>query len=267
MKKEQLRDIEKKWLETREQYGADCIRHFPLPVICAGSLADAEYITDELVHFIYKKKLLEKTYSGHADYLICPAPYTGQSSRSFPLIQEIYRLIRNAGGCYGAYRGVILMDVSEWSGHFRENYFDILLSYLADLSVSGIVPFFYADSRKAGEEMPLLCALVSSYFRSVQISLGPEDLYEHAVSLLQEKGVRMDESASEYLEGFIREAARSPLFHGAESVGHICDSILSGSMSGRKRGLLKEKSLKDVIQASGCMEIYRERSVQTIGFR
>lgn len=262
-----MNKIKKKWRQTRDQYGADCVTHMPVPVISEGSLADAEKMAGELASYLYKEKIMGKTNAGHVDYLFCPAPYTPRNDRNFYLIQDLYDLIRSAGGYYGPYRGVLLVDVTEWTGHFREKYFDIFLSYLADLRMDGNVPFFYVDSRKTETDMTMLNTVISSYFLSIPIIFNTEELREYAVSMLADKGVLMDDSAVEYLGAFLREASRSPLFHGTESVGRICESILL--KRGKKAGSrpMNGQNLKNVIATSGYEEIYKEKAAKTIGFR
>lgn len=261
-----MNKIKKKWRWARKQYGADCVRCIPVPLISAGALADAEKMTEELADYLYKAKILGKTSAGHEDYLFFPVPYTSQHDRDFYLIQDLYDLLRSAGGYYGPYRGVLLVDVTEWVGHFKEKYFDIFLSYLADLRMDGILPFFYVDSRKAEADMNMLGAVISSYLLSIPIIFDAEELREVAVSMLADQGVRMDDSALEYLRTFLQEASRSPLFHGTESVGHICESILNkrGSKANRP---MNEQNLKKAIDASGYAEIYKDKPVKTIGFR
>ena len=262
-----MNKIKKKWRWTRDQYGTDCVTRIPVPVISAGALTDAEKMTRELADYLYQEKILGKTNSVHEDYLFCPAPYTPRNDRNFYLIQDLYDLIRIAGGYYGPYRGVLLVDVTEWTGHFKEKYFDIFLSYLADLRMDGTVPFFYVDSRKAEADMTMLNAVISSYFMSIPIVFDAEELREYAVSMLADKGVWMDDSALEYLGTFLKEASKSPLFHGTESVGHICESILHKRGSRAGSMLMNGQNLRNAIAASGYDEIYKEKAAKTIGFR
>ena len=90
-----------------------------------------------------------------------------------------------------------------------------------------------------------------------------EELREYAISMLADKGVLMDDSALEYLGTFLREASRSPLFHGTESVGRICESILL--KRGKKAGSrpMNGQNLKNVIASSGYDEIYKEKAGKT----
>ena len=78
-----MNKIKKKWRQTRDQYGADCVTRIPVPVISAGSLADAEKMTGELAGYLYIEKILGKTNAGHGDYLFCPAPYTPRNDKNF----------------------------------------------------------------------------------------------------------------------------------------------------------------------------------------
>ena len=63
-----MNKIKKKWRQTRDQYGADCVTRIPVPVISAGSLADAEKMTGELAGYLYKEKILGKTNAGHGAF-------------------------------------------------------------------------------------------------------------------------------------------------------------------------------------------------------
>ena len=217
--------IETEWKAAHSQFGAEACRYIPVPVICQGSFADAENIANELSRFIYSEKLLEKISPVHEDILLFYAGYTVCADRSFPAVQELYELLLKAGGYYGSYRGVLLIDVSEWVGHFRDRYFDVFLAYLADLRMDGMIPFFYVDCEGREDELRSLEAVIFSYFRSMRVGFGAEELCEYGVSVLEEHGIVPGEKAREYLEGFVREAQRSHLFHGTESVRRICEEV------------------------------------------
>ena len=217
--------IETEWRTAHSQYGAEACRYIPVPVICQGSFADAENIANELSRFIYSEKLLEKISPVHEDILLFSAAYTVSADKSFPAVQELYELLLKSGGYYGSYRGILLIDVSEWVGHFRDRYFDVFLAYLADLRMDGVIPFFYVDCGGREDELHSLETVIFSYFRSVRVGFGAEELCEYGVSVLEEHGIVPGEKARDYLEGFVREALRSHLFHGTESVRRICEDV------------------------------------------
>lgn len=261
-----ISNIKKEWYSVREQYGADTCTHLPVLVISSGSPADAEHITREVVRFAYAERILVKVNAGQKDYLFFSASYTRQDDSCFPAVQELYQLVMDAAGYYGSYRGILLIDVSEWAGHYQEKYFDIFLSYLADLRQDGLAPFFYTDCTGPGSEMQTLSTVVSSYFSSIQLRFEAADLYAYAASLLEKAGILLSAGGSHYLECFIREASRSELFHGMESVRHVCDGIAHKPRTGRRIISLEEQDLKEIIAALGYGDIY-DRPVKTIGFR
>ena len=267
MTTDRITEIENQWKEAKKMYGENAITSLAIPVICTGSSTDAEHITKMLAIFIYSEKILKKTNPQHEDYLLFNAAYTAPHERNYRVIQELYDRVRNAGSYYGSYRGILLADVSEWRGHFREKYFDIFLAYLADQRTNGLIPFIYSDYCDSESEMQELKAVVSAYFSVVCICIHAKDFCNYAVSLLEDREIQIDESARLYLEDFFRESKKSDLFHGTESVRHICKGV-AGKCHPDRTGLsLDRDRLKAIIRDLGYPDIYRERPGKIIGFR
>ena len=259
--------ISKEWMIVKKRYGKDAYKHIPVPVIYSQSSADAEYITDELSSFAYSERILEKTNPRQDDYLFFLAPHRQQNEHDFSVVQELYNYIMSAGGYYGPYRGILLVDVSEWIVHSRNKYFDIFLSYLADQRMEGLIPFFCANCSDPISDMQAFEAVISSYFSSFRIYYGVEELYGYAYAMLTGEGILLSEGANHYLESFIRESMCSPLFHGTESIRHICESITHRCRSGQDNISLDESFLKEIITNLGCLDIYKDNSKKVIGFR
>lgn len=259
--------IKDEWRSAKERYGADACPHIPVPVIYSSFPADAEYITRELSRYLYTEGILRKTAPGHKDYLVFPASYIRQGDKGFPLIQELYSQIMRSGGYYGPYRGVLLADVSEWARHFKDSYFDILLAYLADLWMDGLIPFFYGGSSDPGPELQPLEAVISPYFRNIRICYGAAELYGYAVSILEGEGFLLAEDACSYLEAFIRGSLRSPLFHGTESVRSVCENAARVYRPGQGSTFIDGPCLKGLITELGYTDLYDDSPRKSIGFR
>ena len=267
MTKDRILEIENQWKHERKKHGKDASASFSIPVIFSASSTDAEKITKKLARFVYSAKILKKTNPGHEDYLLFSAGYTAHHTRNFPAIQELYNLVRSAGGYYGSYRGIVLVDVSEWRGKKKKKFFDVYLAYLADQYMNGLMPFIYADFCEPESEMQTLEAVVSSYFSGKRILVGAEDLCTYAVSLLEDREIRIDESARLYLEVFLRESTKSVLFHGMETVRNICEGVACKCDPGRTSPSLDEARLKAIITDLGYYDIYHERTNKIMGFR
>ncbi len=267
MTQDSILNIENTWKKIKKKHGRDAAMLMPIPVIYSASATDAERITKELAGFIYTAKIAEKTNSGHEDYLFFAAAYSAPHNKNFPAIQELYYHVRDAGGYYGSYRGIILVDVSEWRGHFKDKYFDVFLAYLADCRLNGLIPFFYADCCNSDAEMRTLDAVITSYFSIVRVNVSAADLCKYAVSILENQDIRIDESARAYLEGFFQEASKSALFHGTESVMHICEEVLCKCSPDRNKQYLNEAHLRAIINDLGFWDTYHQKPVKIIGFR
>lgn len=259
--------IENEWKRVKGSLGKDASMSIPIPVIYAASFADAEHITGELGRFIYASKIVEKTNSSHEDYLFFSVEYSAPHDKNFYIIQEFYNHVRNAGGYYGSYHGIILVDVSEWRGHFKEKYFDIFLAYLADCRMGDLIPFFYADCSDSEEEKRLLEAVVSSYFSIIRVNVSAADLCKYAVSIFEDRNLRIDDGARIYLKDFFKEASNSALFHGTESVLHICESVVREYNSERNDQLIDEARLRVIIKDLGFWDKYYHKPTKMIGFR
>lgn len=267
MTNDRFLEIEDQWKKEKKKYGKNAFGSLSIPVIFSVSSVDAENITKKLSRFLYAAKIMKKINPCHDDYLFFSAGYTAHHNRNFPAIQELYNYVRNAGGYYGSYRGIILVDVSEWCGHFREKLFDVFLAYLADQRANGLMPFICADFCEPEAEMQTLEAVISSYFCVTRVVIGAKDLLKYAVSLLEEQEISMDENAQLYLEGFLKRSARSVQFHGTESVIRICEGVASKCDPARTCTSLDEACLKDIITELGYCDIFHERPSNVIGFR
>lgn len=268
MKVKDILSLERSWTTMKDVYKSAAYMHIPIPIICSRSFANAEYITDELSRFLYNNGILRQINTHQNKYLSHLFVFIPQSEKRFSGVQDIYNHLRKAGGYYGNYRGVILIDVTEWIGHFKEKYFDILLSYLSDLRMNSLIPFFYMGCRNADIEAPVLEAAISPYFRSFRIFFGPSDLYDYMISRLHKSNIDLTENASHYLNDYIQSSSKSTLFHGVDSIRQICDEIAIRSANHHDRPILLDAPLlKEIFSSTGFSDVFTKEEERVIGFR
>lgn len=260
-------EIKNQWkaanMENREAVASSLV----IPVIYSGSSTDGEHIAMLLTGFMYAGGILKKTSPHHEDFLYFSVPYTDPYDKKFSSIQALYNHVKNSGGYYGSYRGVVLVDVTLWRGHFRERYFDIFLAYLADQRSNGLIPFIYTDYCDSEPEMQELEAVASSYFSFTRIYVRAKDFCDYAVSLLKDHGIGVDESARLYLEDFFQDSMKSVLFYGTVTVGRICNGVAEKCNDEQICSSLDRDHLKAIITELGYSEIYRDRPGKMMGFR
>lgn len=248
MKKDDILSLEKRWASLKKRYGPDAYKQIPVPVIYAQALEDAEHITYELSRFIYDEEILPQREPLHEQYLVHSISYPSQNESFF---KEIHRLSDFIKGTGDHYTGVLLIDVSEWQGHYQGRRFNRILSYLSNLRLNGLVLFFYMNLKNYNPETRMLDAVISSYFRSARVVFEISDLQDFMISELANKGIVVDKRTSFYLERFITKASGSPLFHGTDSIRNICEEIIQRYKSTQGRsGDLDESLLKGLFTAS-----------------
>ena len=268
MKKDDILNLEKRWMYFKDKYAADAFQQISVPVIYAPAIEDAEHITTELSDFIFEKNILQQVTPRHPKFLLHSIAYTPQNEKSFLGIQTLYNRIRKAGGYYGSYRGVILTDVTEWQGHFNEKFFDIILSYLSDRRMEGLIPFFFMKFRDYSAETRILDAAITSFFRSDRIVLETADLHDCMLSNLTQAGISVDRSTSCYIEGFIHKASGSEMFHGTDSIHQICEEIIQRyNASHDKAEVLDGPLLKEMLSSTGYLGLFKDKEKRSIGFR
>ena len=251
MKNQSMTALKHRWASIKEKHDTDTFKHIPVPVIYTQSIENAECVADELSDFLYERGILRKA-SGHQDsYLPHTVPYTPLADSVFTGILDLKDHIREAGRCNGAYRGIILIDVTEWMGHCGEKYFDMLLSYLSNQHTKGILPFFYVKHREFNPENKILEAVVSLYFKSARIVFDESDLSSLMMDLLEKKGIKLEENAVCCLEQFLRIISGSDLFHGVDSIRQICEDIAWQYQTEKQTATVAVRLLNNLFAESG----------------
>ena len=268
MMKDDILNLKKRWVSIKKAYGKDAYLEIAVPVIYGQAIEDAEHITDELSSFLYDKKILQQINPRHEKYLIHHIPYTPQNETPFLGVQDFYNHVRKAGGYYGSFKGIVLINVTGWQAHIKEKYFDIFLSYLSDQRKDGLIPFFYMSIKGNNSETRILDAALSSYFRSARIVLETADLYDCMASELTKNGITIERSTSCFLESFIHKASTSAFFHGTDTIRQICKEVIFiYNTSQDSATVLDGPLLKKMLTDSGYMDLFTDKEERVMGFR
>lgn len=97
--------------------------------VVATDLAEAEALIKTLAEAEQQRN--PQNFAGKAPCVYCKLPYVPPCD-PFKELRRLILRIRENTGLRANYRGVVAIDVSEWIGHEREEYFTVLLKYLYD---------------------------------------------------------------------------------------------------------------------------------------
>ena len=145
-------------------------------------------------------------------------------------MKELTRLIDEvnhvAAGFRNEYKGVLVIDITKWKEHFKEEHFLQLLDYLVSIDQK-ICLIFIAEEFEE-EEMKELEKVLFSYMRieKIEITIPTEkSLMIYMKRKLEEYGFELDIKAQEMMENLMSELLTLKNFDGYKTVKRLCQDI------------------------------------------
>lgn len=86
----------------------------------------------------------------------------------FIAFREAYAELQYKAHFTNLYEGLLAVDLSAWTGHEKEEYFDILMSFFYDYQ-SVINPIFIVNIQDNSIDMPPILNKINEYFKVVEI--------------------------------------------------------------------------------------------------
>ena len=103
----------------------------PNPMLIGKTSMEKVRAARELSEIIYKNQVLDSMEERRILYY--RIGYCSASDSRFTDFRNLVYRLKTACGYHGKFRGVLVLDITEWEKHSKENYFDVLLCYLADI--------------------------------------------------------------------------------------------------------------------------------------
>lgn len=149
------------------------------------------------------------------------------NSDSFPSLTRLMEYIRVAAGFRGVYQGIVCIDISEWVDDPHDVRFIRFLEFVSDINdhILFIFNIPLLDEKRIEE----VDAVLISYLRIRRLKLTfpeSEALFRHVDERLQEKGFKLEETASVLLENTIASAREMPGFDGYNTLNQMVDEII-----------------------------------------
>jgi len=134
--------------------------------------------------------------------------------------------LENASRYHGFFKGCLVLDITAWAEHTKEEYFDVLLCYLSDIR-DDIFTIFYMDAGRREKADQIIYA-ASKYFRVDAVDFSqtePEAYLSYALKAFDEKNVPVKESAKKELLAAIKKWCQERDFNGYETIARMVDEI------------------------------------------
>ena len=152
---------------------------------------------------------------------------------------EIPRFIRevvSAAGFRNEFKGIILVEISEWLGHCTEKHFINFLEYLSDNSDNWLVVLSMPDRDAAAVDRML--AVVSAFLRVETIRVAPpttEDLMDYLKEQLALYGMTLNADAETLLGGTISALMENEFYDGYKTVRNLGRDIVYAVYANRRK--------------------------------
>lgn len=153
-------------------------------VLLGGASHVADEVACRVVDNLYQAKLIP--FQGNSPGIFFKMNYSPGTDRQFTSIQYLVEALMLEAGYKGQYRGCLVLDITEWLGHEKEYYFDVLLSYLSDLSDD--VYTIFQISRNRDKETMEMEEQMELYFDLTHIQVKKQE--RGRFGLVKEEGGR-----------------------------------------------------------------------------
>lgn len=197
----------------------------PNPMLIGKTSMEKVRAARELSEIIYKNQVLDSMEERRILYY--RIGYCSASDSRFTDFRHLVYRLKTACGYHGKFRGVLVLDITEWRKHSNENYFDVLLCYLADLR-EDVYTVFCMDTDPGCEDRDV-CRKISQYFRLNMVDLKKNDTAEY-FQFIREKlwanKVGIEQDAERVLLKYIEKMKENKSFCGYETVRRMAEEMI-----------------------------------------
>lgn len=207
---------------TKKPLGVPII--LPDIFLVSSSGSEKTHFLDNLTAYLTEKPSL-MNFSGDVKSFSFLLNYC-EPCEDFSEIRRFMAEIDNAAGFRRNYRGIVLIDVDEWLGHFEEKHFICFMEYLSDHREDWLIVLSVSDGES--DRIQSMEAFVSSFIRIERLTIARPtvaDLLKYAKDFLQEYDLALSADAERLLSESIEELSENKYFDGYRSIKMLCEDI------------------------------------------
>ncbi len=187
-----------------------------------------------------------------------------------PEISRLSEMLRHSAGFRNEFRGVVVVDITEWADKCEEDGFVRMLEFLSAIDEKACL-IFTADNftdlqiEKAEKVLNAFCRV-----RTVPFPYPSERAFaEYCARRVEKYKLKLDESAVDLIADSVKRLMESGYFYGYKTVNMLClDMAFELSSSTVTRDNVTAEQLKAFSADSEFVErLYSSAKIRRIGFR
>lgn len=181
-----------------------------------------------LTEYLYTEGVME--FYGDVRFFEFKLGYSKEAS--FGPMSEFKDALLTAAGFRNEFKGVVCVDISEWTNHINDKHFIDFLEYLSENSDPWHIVFVTDCNDK--EKLKKLEALLCVYFRiDIAEIMLPDTalLVEYMKKRLEQYGFELDCDAEAILAETVDHLRKSKYFDGYKSLNMICSDLVYKAFS------------------------------------
>ena len=216
-----LGEVLVKWeqLHKRMQEGHVRTRHLLPELFLTGAPGiGRSHLLSLMAGFLGEAKLIE--FSGERRYFEFRPEYCPPQGE-FEELNRFANKLSEMAGFRSEFKGIICIELDEWTEHFREKYFNVFIEYLEEHCDNWLLIF---TVNRADENVEELFSYLSMYFRLDRAELSApsaKDYISHLEEFMISHSFTISLKAKNTLEESIEELMKSPLFDGYKSINRL----------------------------------------------
>ncbi len=171
----------------------------------------------------------------------------------FTELQRLMDTVKSAAGFRNEYRGILCIDIDEWTEHYTERHFISFMEYLAANSEHWLIVLCVSPQKD--DTLHALQAFLSMYLRLETIRMElPDDgqLVAYLEKTLGEYGFSLDSDAKALLQRTLAALRKNKHFDGYKSVQLLAKDIVYHLYSG--------DTLPEQVLTAAALEGFAENS-------
>ncbi len=186
---------------------------------------DRENLLSLLTNFMYSSGNLLEFYGNVRclEYFMDYVP----ADKECHEIEKIGEKIRDAAGFRSEYRGLLSVDVSEWTGHFEDAHFIDIMKYLATMDDD--ITYIFQIPNYNTQAVEQLTQLLVLFFRIQPISMklpDSADLCNYICQEIAAFGLNLDPEAEEMIIASVNRLREDQYFAGYDMLDRLAADIV-----------------------------------------
>lgn len=264
-----LVEMEEQWkclIDRMKADGKDPRELLPSLLFAGKSNLQMDHAAKRFADILYQKNVME--FEGLVQILPYKIGYCPASDLKFTEIRKLAYELQNH--YRGVFKGCLLLDITDWADHAKEDYFEILMSYLVDIQKE-VFTFFCMNTNDMKKAEKLMHYMLK-YLRveAVDFSKTEDELYlQYALQMFAKKEIILEQELENEVLECIKKTKEDRNFSGYETIQRLVEAVAFEYYLKSKKGCpLTKQLMQEFSKNSDFMKQFKKPAEkQGIGFQ